>query len=107
MEVEVDIEQRTEWLKEFQEAHRQTRWALGALNGQADMLSEAGLSDVANKLTPMLDFAWKAVEAMDAAVSRMISEDFQASMNQTNETFMALLGACNDATKGANRNDEQ
>lgn len=99
--ITTDVEQRTEWLQEFQDAHQRARWALGALNGQADTLSEAGLSGVASTLTGPLDSAWKAVTDMDAAISRMVSEDFQHSMKTTDDVFRALLGSFgNDHEQG-------
>lgn len=88
-----EIEQRTEWLQEFQQAHRKTGYALGVISAQIVTLREAGLDGVADKLVEPFIAATAGVEAMDAAVSRMISEDFQHSMKTTDDTLRALLGS--------------
>lgn len=89
--MEPTIEQQTEWLNDFQQAHRDARYALGAIAGQIAALYQVGLNGVAATLTEPLRVAEESVAAMDDAVTRMIREDAQAGWDQIGETFQALL----------------
>lgn len=82
---------RTEWLREFQQAHRDAQDALGALGAQISTIHDAGLNGVAATLGQPLLIAEESVAAMDDAVSRMIGEDFEHSLRTTDEMFIALL----------------
>lgn len=93
MSTTTDIEQQIEWLREFQGAYRKADAALRVISGQIVTLREAGLDGVADKLAQPFVAAVAGMETMDAAVNRMISEDFEHSLKTTDETFRALLGS--------------
>lgn len=96
---ETTIEQRTEWLSDFDDARYQARATLSRMQVLSGILYEAGNERLGKKIGAYADNLTEAIETMNASVSRMIHEDAQASWDQIGLTFKALLETCATSTK--------
>lgn len=86
--------QRTEWLQDFQEAHRETRTIF------RERMAEI-LIDFSESLQ-------RCIKVMDRSVSRGIHQQAQESWNQIGETFAAILGTLNkDESSSSDRDSER
>lgn len=84
-------ETKIEWLNDFTESIRLAQSVATSIDRNGEILSLSGNLVMGQRLEELASTLAQALNDADAAISRMISEEVQASSRRFNETAVAVL----------------
>jgi hypothetical protein len=87
----VETNDRVQWLEDFTESIRLAQSVARSIDRNGEILSLSGNVIMGQRLEGLATTLTEALNNADAAITRMIHEEVQASSRQFNETMVGVL----------------